>query len=199
MEKTTYVLEKNKLKEVIDLYKEAVEDYEFKLKKLPDLYKFDVNLLSNFTTQYKNKINVFKKSMMKPYFARIDFKANDENSKNEFYIGKVGLYDENNKIVTLDWRSPMASIYYDSNVGKTSYLAPEGKIEGELFLKRQYDISDGVLNSFQDVDTVSNDEILKPYLGVSADNRLKNIVATIQSEQNKIIRKKINNNLIIQG
>lgn len=103
------------------------------------------------------------------------------------------------KIITVDWRAPIASLYYDSNIGKASYLAPEGEISGNLLTKRQYEIEKGELISFSDVDTVSNDELLKPYLGVSADKRLKNIVATIQSEQNKIIRWDMKDNLIVQG
>ena len=76
-------------------------------------------------------------------------------------------------------------MYYDSNIGSASYKAPDGVIEGNLTLKRQYTIEDSKLISFNDVDTVSNDELLKPYLSVSADNRLKNIVSTIQSEKIK--------------
>ena len=81
-------------------------------------------------------------------------------------------------------------MYYDSNIGYATYNAPKGKIEGELLVKRQYDIENMELKGYQDIDTVANDEILKPYLGVNADNRLKNIISTIQTEQNEIIREK---------
>ena len=90
-------------------------------------------------------------------------------------------------------------MYYDSNIGDVSYKAPEGTCTGKLLLKRQYEIENKQLKSYQDVDTVSNDELLKPYLEASVDNRLKNIVSTIQHEQNRIIREPVNKNLIIQG
>ena len=132
-----------------------------------------------------------------PYFARIDFES--KTNKDKCYIGKLGVQDYDNNIITVDWRAPISSLYYDSNLGKCSYEAPEGIIEGNLKLKRQYTIENSKLLNFNDVDTVSNDELLKPYLSVSADNRLKNIVSTIQSEQNRIIREKLGKNLIIQG
>ena len=119
----------------------------------------------------------------KPYFARLDFARDGEESVERLYIGKVGVMDEDNNNITIDWRAPISSMYYDSNIGRASYEAPEGTCTGELLLKRQYDIEESELKSFQDVDTVSNDDLLKPYLSASADNRLKNIVSTIQQEQ----------------
>ena len=144
----------------------------------------------------EREIKSIEKAIDTPYFARIDF----ESKNNDIcYIGKKGVSDYDNNIITIDWRAPISSLYYDSNIGVTSYISPDGEIKGVLNLKRQYKIENGKLISFNDVDTVANDELLKPYLSVSADNRLKNIVSTIQSEQNKIIREKMDKNLIIQG
>ena len=109
------------------------------------------------------------------------------------------MIDYDHNIITVDWRAPIASLYYDSNVGSCQYEAPEGMIQGQLKLKRQYTIEKKKLIQFNDVDTVSNDELLKPYLDVSADVRLKNIVSTIQSEQNQIIREKLGQDMVIQG
>lgn len=105
------------------------------------------------------------------------------------YIGKVGILDDDGNPITVDWRSPISSLYYDSNVGLAEYMAPDGLMKGTLKLKRQFDIQEGELIHYQDVNTVSNDELLKPYLSTNADSRLKNIVATIQGEQNAIIVK----------
>ena len=143
----------------------------------------------------EHKIIKTIESKENPYFARIDFQG---INKEICYIGKYGVSDYDNNIITIDWRAPISTLYYDSNIGECEYDSPSGKIKGELLLKRQYQIEKQKLISFQDVDTVSNDEILKPYLSVSADTRLKNIVSTIQSEQNKIIRYPLKN-LIIQG
>lgn len=134
----------------------------------------------------------------KPYFARIDFTEKNKE-KEEFYIGKVGILNKDHKSIVTDWRSPIASVYYDGSVGPVSYEAPAGMIEGELSRKRQYEIENQELLGYRDVDTVSDDEILKPYLNASADHRLKNIVASIQVEQNKIIRDSMNRNMIVQG
>ncbi len=191
--------EKQYLKDVITRFSHLIEEYEIQIDKLPSQYKEDPYLLEHFLIMYSNKVKLLKKTKDKPYFARIDFKVDGENKINKYYLSKVGVEDKNSNQMTIDWRAPIASVYYDSNVGRVSYEIPTGIITGDLLLKRQYNIEDGELLNFRDVDTVSNDEILKPYLNVNADSRLKNIVASIQSEQNDIIREKINKNLIVQG
>lgn len=194
-----FELENKHLKNVINQYEDILDNDELALEELPKRYSEDFFLLDAMMWQYEHRIYIMKNNIEKPYFARIDFKEENSNSISKCYIGKVGVIDEDGNMITVDWRAPIASIYYDSNLGKTSYISPEGVIKGELLIKRQYEIENKKLISYQDVDTVSNDEILKPYLGVSADNRLKNIVSTIQKEQNDIIRKDINENLIVQG
>lgn len=198
MEKN-YQEEKEYLEATLCKFNDVISYTQAKLDALPRLYKDDEVLRQELSFQYGNRLVMLRKTENKPYFARINFKDEQEDEVEECYIGKVGVFDEDNEPITIDWRAPIASMYYDSNIGNASYEAPCGIINGELLVKRQYDIEDGKLKSFYDVDTVSNDEILKPYLGVSADNRLKNIVATIQAEQNEIIREKIHNNLIVQG
>lgn len=191
--------EKEQLKKVLKVYRDVIASSKEALESLPEMYKEDPLMMYNMSKLYVTKMESLKRNYQKPYFARIDFTIDGENEDKECYLGKVGVIDENNNIVTIDWRAPIASVYYDSSLGKASYEAPEGTITGDLTLKRQYDIEDGELLGFRDVDLVSNDEILAPYLSSSANNRLKNIVASIQSEQNSIIREKINKNLIIQG
>lgn len=185
------------LKYTVDKYNEVIEDSKFKLSRLRELYKYDYDAMLDEKFKLENDIKCIDKAKLNPYFARIDFKSSKNFDK--CYIGKKGVIDYDNNIITIDWRAPISSLYYDSNVGKCSYNAPEGIIDGELLLKRQYTIENSKLINFNDVDTVSNDELLKPYLSVSADNRLKNIVSTIQSEQNKIIREEINKNIVVQG
>ena len=185
------------LEYAIDKYNEVIEDSNLKLNNLRELYKYDYDAMLEEKFRLENEINSIEKAKKKPYFARIDFKS--KNHFDKCYIGKKGIYDYDNNVITVDWRAPISSLYYDSNIGECEYKAPEGIIKGNLLLKRQYTIEDGKLINFNDVDTVSNDELLKPYLSVSADNRLKNIVSTIQSEQNKIIRESMGKNLVIQG
>ena len=185
------------LKYTLDKFDEVLEDSNLKLSNLRELYKFDFDAMLDEKYRLENEIHSIEKAKLTPYFARIDFK--NEINYDVCYISKKGVSDYDNNIITIDWRAPIASLYYDSNVGKCEYEAPEGKITGQLLLKRQYTIENSKLIDFNDVDTVSNDELLKPYLSVSADNRLKNIVSTIQSEQNKIIRETLGKNLVIQG
>ena len=191
--------EKEHLKTTLEQYKEVIEDLKLTLKSLNDRQNMDAEALYNLIKHYENKLRIVEEGLNKPYFARIDFTGDKEKNTDICYLGKVGISDFDNNLITVDWRAPIASLYYDSNIGKASYKAPEGIITGSLSLKRQYEIEKGELLSYNDVDTVSNDEILKPYLGVNADNRLKNIVSSIQEEQNEIIRKDLIHNIVIQG
>ena len=181
----------------LDKFDEVMADSKLKLSNLREIYKHDYDAMLDEKFKLENEITLIEKAKNTPYFARIDFDYKEK--REQYYIGKLGISDYDNNIITVDWRAPISSLYYDSNVGDCSYEAPEGVISGRLDLKRQYTIENSKLIGFNDVDTVSNDELLKPYLSVSADNRLKNIVSTIQAEQNKIIREKIYKNLIIQG
>ena len=180
----------------LNKYDEVIDDTNLKLTNLKKIYKYDYDAMLEEKFKLENEIASLEKAKLKPYFARIDFKSDINDI---CYIGKKGVIDYDNNIITVDWRAPISSLYYDSNIGAAQYNAPEGIVKGELILKRQYNIEDSQLIGFNDVDTVSNDELLKPYLSASADNRLKNIVSTIQSEQNKIIRENMNKNLVIQG
>lgn len=191
--------ERNKLKEIIDRLEETLDGEETKLKVLPQKYGYDPRLLQSLMSMSAQKIAGIKNHIDKPYFARIDFESSKDNKKEKLYIGKVGVIDLDGEIIITDWRAPISSLYYDSNLGNATYVAPEGTIKGTLELKRQIVIEDKKLLEIFDVDSVSDDELLKPYLGASADNRLKNIVASIQKEQNDIIRKPLYKNIIVQG
>ena len=186
----------SKVKEDLDYIQAGEEKI---LKRLPTKYKNNPVLLANLMSSTATKITNIAKIKDKPYFARIDFKENAKEIKDKLYIGKIGVLDLDGNIVVTDWRAPVATLYYDSNLGSVEYNAPEGIIKGNLSLKRQIIIQNGEVKEIFDVDSVSDDELLKPYLGASADNRLKNIVATIQGEQNYIIRKNIEKNIVVQG
>lgn len=137
--------------------------------------------------------------MDNPYFARIDFHENEKPSPNELYLGKTTIMDENKRVRAVDWRAPVASLYYENRPGLAKYLCPEGTIEGELLLKRQFTCADGKLVSYDDIDITSDDELLRPYLTMASDVRLKNIIATIQAEQNRVIRADLGRDMIVQG
>lgn len=191
--------EKKKLDNTKKEIENILSEEKARLESLPKLYAHDPRLLSNLMGLISTKINNIISSNFKPYFARIDFKSDTEKNDEVLYIGKVGMLSQKGDILITDWRAPVSTLYYDSNLGHVSYIAPEGQIDGELKLKRQILIENGELVSIFDVDAVSDDELLKPFLGANADGRLKNIIASIQSEQNAIIRSSIGDNIIIQG
>lgn len=146
------------------------------------------------------KVKNLKTAKGKPYFARIDFKEKGAAVKEKLYIGKLSLMrDEDQQIIIVDWRAPIANLYYEGRLGECSYNCPGGKAEGQLLLKRQLSINDGELQEIFDIDITTNDEFLQSYLGAGSDNRLKEIVSTIQTEQNEIIRADMWTPLIVQG
>ena len=130
---------------------------------------------------------------------QMDFKEIGEE-KEEIYIGKISILDsENQKPIIIDWRAPISNLYYDGRIGEATYESPEGTIKGDISLKRQYFIENKILEKYVDIDLKTNDELLQVALEQKADERLKNIVATIQKEQNEIIRADMNKPLIVQG
>ena len=133
----------------------------------------------------------------KPYFGRIVF--NDGVNKDNVYIGITHVTDDNNNYYVHDWRSPICNLFYDYEVGHASYMAPMGNIEGEITLKRQYTIKDGKLVHIFDNNTNIDDELLQEVLASADNDKMKNIVNTIQAEQNTVIRNTDDKNLIVQG
>lgn len=197
MEELEYENKKlNKIEEKLDIIKKEEEQV---LTTLPKKYSHNPILLSNLMSITATKITNISRIKERPYFARIDFKDDKKQNKEKIYIGKIGVLDLDGNIVITDWRAPISTLYYDSNLGRVEYIAPEGIVKGDMSLKRQIIISNKRVTDIFDVDSVSDDELLKPYLGANADNRLKNIVASIQGEQNYIIRKGIEKNIVVQG
>lgn len=146
------------------------------------------------------KLRNLNEARNKPYFARIDFWEKGKPAPEKLYIGKMCLArEEDQGLIIVDWRAPVANLYYEERLGNAKYLCPEGEINGELSLKRQFTITEGKLKEIFDIDITTNDQFLQAHLGASADNRLKEIVSTIQAEQNRIIRMDLKTPLIIQG
>ncbi len=135
-----------------------------------------------------------------PYFAAVTFRYEDEEEEETYYIG-IGDFSPRKGDVPLvcDWRAPISSLFYDYDVGKASFVAPVGKIYGDLLRKHQYKIKNGKLLYMIDSDIVINDDILQKELSMNANARLKSIVTTIQKEQNAIIRNEKDKILVIQG
>ena len=130
-----------------------------------------------------------KKMIDSPYFGRVDFLFEGEEESESFYIG-IGNFAPKAEMTPLiyDWRAPVSGLFYDYDRGQASYEAPGGTIEGEITSKWQYKIKKGKMVYAFESDTKIDDEILKQELGSNGDVQLKNIVRTIQKEQNEIIR-----------
>ncbi|SKA93033.1 DNA helicase-2 / ATP-dependent DNA helicase PcrA [Caloramator quimbayensis] len=160
----------------------------------------DLMINTMFHDRIQIKLKNLNAARKKPYFARIDFKENNSAEKEKIYIGKMSLMrEEDQKLIIVDWRAPISNLYYEERIGDASYSCPEGRIKGKLSLKRQFSIDVGKLNNIFDIDITTNDEFLQSYLGANADNRLKDIVSTIQVEQNRVIRADMWKPLIVQG
>ena len=141
-----------------------------------------------------------QKLIQSPYFGRIDFAASKNPNGDVFYIGIYGFSDsESSDNIIFDWRAPISSIFYDFEIGPAFYKAPAGIIEGSLDLKRQYRIRQGQMDYMIESSLNIGDDILQKELSQNSDEKMKNIVTTIQREQNKIIRNEAAKILIIQG
>ena len=148
-----------------------------------------------------NKRKRLTKILAIPYFGRIDFLEKKENSKvMPIYIGIHTFYDPKSRATLIhDWRAPVSSMFYDHELGEAGYRSPSGEIKGEISLKRQYRIRGGKMEFMIESALTVHDDILQKELSSNADDKMKNIVATIQREQNQIIRNEDIRTLIIQG
>ena len=216
--KNDLLLENKKLESTIDIVRKQIStlstdlyDKETKLKEFQKMMwdnKAELDPAEMKTLRTSNDLEIFfleqkakkfKKLYSiqnKPYFARIDFKTNETEDK--IYIGITNVEEDLNYYV-YDWRSPICSMFYDYGVGQANYKSPDGIVEGEITLKRQYQINNGKLDNVFDTTINIDDEVLQSVLKENSSEHMKNIVNTIQQEQNIVIRDDKTNNLIVQG
>ena len=191
-----------------DVFNEESGLQEFKKMMWENASSFDsgeMNQVMAATSLEAEKVfmkrNYLKKLLQvknKPYFASIVFK-DDEGKIFNIYISLTYLKDKNLNNILYDWRSPICSLFYDYETGPCSYKAPGGVYEGELKRKRQYKIEDRKLIGVFDNSLNIDDEVLQEVLATESSEKMKNVVNTIQQEQNKVIRNMEDNNLIVQG
>ena len=225
IESKEFILEIDKLKNVkgwIDKETLIIEDSDVELKnKIAELkkeargrYNEELETAEKLYEITHKNLNKFIESKEQPYFSRIDFREY-KREQESYYIGKFGLGDsKTGEEVVIDWRAPIADLYYSGTQGEAYYQSPVGVINGELSLKRKFLIKDGELKDAFDegineiilksgIESGEGnaliDEFLKINLEESVSNKLKDVVATIQKEQNSIIRANKNNAIIVQG
>ena len=142
------------------------------------------------------KLLNFKRAINSPYFGRVDFRFGSRVLP--VYVGITSLKKDRQNYI-FDWRAPISSLFYNYTVGDAEYEAPKGTIKGEILTRRQYKIEDGVLKRMIESDINIDDEVLQEVLANSSSDKMKNIVTTIQQEQNEIIRNNLDEHLIVQG
>lgn len=211
-------LENERLKSTIDIIGELIKSKNIDI----DEYKSDIIKRKKFLWEQKNEfydgdlqsamndedfsvdlinkdiVKVYKlhRSKENPYFCRVDFEH--ESEVESYYIGLTGV-DKDFSPVVYDWRTPVANLYYNYGLGESSYDTPAGVIEGKTLLKRQFEIKMGKLVNAYDSSVDSRDELLESVLAHNTTEQMKNIVRTIQKEQNEIIRYGGSSTLVVEG
>ncbi|WP_379133700.1 RNA polymerase recycling motor HelD [Paenibacillus sp. sgz500958] len=149
--------------------------------------------------QSSKALKKYRKLVHSPYFGRIDFTEAPDGEKEKIYLGIGSLMEDDGTFLIYDWRAPISSLYYDGAPGPAVYDTPGGKVSGTMDLKRQFIIHDGNIDVMFDTGVTIGDELLQQVLSHSADDKMKNIVATIQKEQNAVIRNDKSRMLVVQG
>lgn len=206
--------EEEYLNQTLDIVKRNVENYESEIREMSDqieemlqhYHDNDVEVytqMSNTVTMRDHMQSALKRNQRatkKPYFGRIDFWDETLQKEEALYIGRGGIAKDTTHQVVVDWRAPVANAYYENGLGECSYCAPDGReLPIRLDLKRTYEIDQGKLLDYFDTEVIANDELLTKYLAKNKQAVLGEIIATIQKEQNDIIRKTPYHNIIVQG
>lgn len=202
-----YVLDKEiqKTNLKIDEYSKSIKEnlkYTWEPENQADIDEWSANMMnvelqSIVAINSTDKVRSYLRMIKSAYFARIDFET--EGDAFPVYIG-IATLDDGTDFYVYDWRSPIASMFYDYEMGDASFVTPDGNtINGKITLKRQYKIEGEEIVQIFDTDMQIIDDILKQMLSGKASSKMKNIVNSIQKEQNRVIRKNDVDILVVQG
>ncbi len=179
------------------------EDIDEMLEHYHDNDTEVLTILNNTVTMHshmKRALERNEKAIKKPYFGRIVFQDETLDKEESLYIGRGGIFSDTTHWMVVDWRAPVANAYYENGLGKCSYPVPGGgRMKIDLKLKRTFEIENAKLLDYFDTEVVANDDLLTKYLAKSKQAVLGEIIATIQKEQNDIIRQSPFHNVIVQG
>jgi DNA helicase-2/ATP-dependent DNA helicase PcrA len=168
----------------------------FSMKQQADVLSERERML-HYSNETLDKLN---RLIRTPYFGRIDFREVPSQAADQIYLGIASFLDDDNMTFLIyDWRAPISSLYYDYSPGPVKYMTPVGEVQGEMSLKRQYLIRDSEIQFMFDTSVTIGDQLLQRALSRSSDAQMKSIVATIQKEQNQIIRNDRSRMLVVQG
>ena len=206
--------EEDYLQQTLDVVKDNLKNYGHEVSRMQEdidemLAHYHDNdtevltILNNTVTMHDHMRRALlrnEKALHKPYFGRIIFHDEALDKEESIYIGRGGISKDTTHWMVTDWRAPVANAYYENGLGRCSYEAPGGQqIEIDLQVKRTYEIEEGRLLDYFDSEVIANDDLLTKYLAKNKQAVLSEIVATIQKEQNEIIRKSPYHNMIVQG
>jgi len=185
--------------DIVEYRKSLIDEYRSDEDKQIDYFDHNRYVQEESFKAIEKKLLELTELSSTPYFGKITLK--EEGGEEEaLYIGKYGLVDEKlYEPLIIDWRAPIASLFYKGTVGKDTYKAPMGEVAVELILRRQFLIKEGQLRGIFDSQTDVKDEILLAVLSSNAGKKLKDIIMTIQEEQDKIIREKREGVLVVNG
>lgn len=172
---------------IVGLRKKAIEEYKDDEDKIIEYFDHEAFAKEEYYKLIDRKLKELTVLSNSPYFGRVNFQ--DKFGDETIYVGRFGLTkEEDYEPIIVDWRSPIAALFYAGKLGKTTYNAPIGEVEADILSKRQFIIKKGKLTGMFDSDVEVKDEILQMVLSKSAIDKLKDIVMTIQAEQDNIIR-----------
>ncbi|HEY2492383.1 MAG TPA: RNA polymerase recycling motor HelD [Paenibacillus sp.] len=195
--------------DVVDLRKEFWDEVRVNFSSSDDLGETSTSLRQQSQVlserershlQVSEALKKMKLLVKSPYFGRIDFEEEGTGQTDVIYLGIASFLDNDDEtFLVYDWRAPVSSLYYDGAPGPASYETPAGEMSGVMKLKRQFVIRNAHIDVLFDTGVTIGDELLQQVLSHSADNQMKSIVATIQKEQNAVIRNDKSRMLVVQG
>ncbi|PZM64083.1 RNA polymerase recycling motor HelD [Paenibacillus dendritiformis] len=195
-------------REVVDLRREFWDDVKVNLDDVNEAIETHASLKQQAEVMAERErrhlhaaqqLDVWKRMAQSPYFARIDFREEGEAEAERVYIGIGSFRDKDDNFLVYDWRAPVSSLYYDYSPGPAHYETPVGRLSGEMGLKRQFIITEGRFRGMFDTGLTIGDELLRQILSRPSSAHLKSIVATIQREQNRIIRNEQKRLMVVTG
>jgi DNA helicase-2/ATP-dependent DNA helicase PcrA len=206
MEKQLLLQQKNKASKDMEQQAKETSDYKIRTGSNESFYESVIEyrqheqellIKYNSLAAQEKRIKTLTTMSDSPYFARIDFK--EEAEVETLYLGIASLRDKEEETIIIDWRAPIANLYYEGELGEAYYEAVGEQLHVDLLLKRQFKIKEGTILSMVDTSEAINDDFLLEILDEASSTRMKNIVATIQKSQNQIIRDSQSKVMLIEG
>ncbi len=183
---------------ILEYRKKFIEEYRDDEDKVMEYFDHERYVKEEMYRTIDKKLAEFTKLKEVPYFGKVNFE--DDGYQEQIYVGRYGLTKEGSfEQVIVDWRAPVASLFYKGTLGESSYKSPEGEMPVDILARRQLIVKKGKLEGFFDSDVDVKDDILQMVLSSNAGEKLKDIVMTIQKEQDEIIREERMKVVVVNG